>query len=102
MISLEIADLGITNDVILLSNGQEACDYFETSLTEFQAEGEPTKQPITLLLIDINMPIMTGMEAVEHIKQKYERLNQSRREQGKEEVARPAMFYYSQYSRKQM
>ena len=48
------------------------------------------------------MPIMTGMEAIENIKKKYERLNETKRAQGKEQVARPAIFYYSQYSREQM
>ena len=52
-----------------------------------------------MLLIDINMPIMTGLEAVKIIRQKYERLNKIRSEQAKEQVARPAMFYYSEYCR---
>ena len=55
-----------------------------------------------MLLIDINMPIITGIEAVKIVKQKYERLNEVRSEQGKEQVVRPAILYYSQYSRKQM
>ena len=84
----------------MLSNGQEACEFIERSLDEIQSDEKSAKQAVTLLLVDINMPIMTGMEAVRIIRQRYESFNQSRREQGKEEVARPAMFYYSQCSRK--
>ena len=102
-VMLKVEDMGITNKLVMLKNGQEACVFFDATLESAETlDNSASKQPVCLLLIDINMPIMTGMEAIEIIKQKYERLNETRREQGKEQVARPAIFYYSQYSREQM
>ena len=38
LIMLEFQDLGITNEVLLLSSGQEACDFFEQTLSEIQTD----------------------------------------------------------------
>ena len=52
--------------------------------------------------MDINMPIMTGLEAVKLIKQKYEELNEFLVKQERPQLVRPALLYYSQYNRKNM
>ena len=83
-VMLKVEDLGITNKLVMLSNGQEACDFFEGALKETENLGNSaSEQPVCLLLIDINMPIMTGMEAVKIIRHRYESLNKVRSEQGK-------------------
>ena len=33
-------------------------------------------QPVALLLLDINMPLLNGMEACKLVKEKYRRLNE--------------------------
>ena len=58
--------------------------------------------PVTLLLIDINMPILTGIEALKLIKQNYDKINVSLAEQNRPKLVRPAICYYSQYNKRTM
>ena len=101
-VELKVQDLSLKNKLVMLSNGQEACTFFEAALNDIQTSKPSAQRHVALLLIDINMPIMTGMQAVKIIRQKYEELNRIQREQGKEQVARPAILYFTQYTREQM
>ena len=42
-------------------------------------------QPVSLLLLDINMPIMDGMEATKLIKEKYKEINERLQSSGLDE-----------------
>ena len=57
-----------------VQNGKEAVDYFDElfkSMREQTHEQAGSYQPVTLVLLDINMPIMTGLEAIKIIKQQF-------------------------------
>ena len=68
---------------------------------------EETHQPVVLLLIDINMPILNGMETVPKIKKLFTEFNNFMREgpsvSGRKNlVVRPPILYFSQFDRKTM
>jgi CheY-like chemotaxis protein len=55
----------ITNDVVVAENGREALDYlFGTG----KYAGRDTAQMPTLILLDIKMPVMDGLETLKHIR----------------------------------
>ena len=61
---------------MLFANGQEVVDYFDSLLEDIkqndsQVSRMTPQQPVALLLLDINMPIMSGMEALKAIKEKF-------------------------------
>ena len=69
----------------------------------------PTLQPVALLLLDINMPIMTGMEVMLKLKKKYIEINEkakAKAPKGSDKaniiVLKPFICYYSQYDRATM
>ena len=67
-------DLGLSDRLQMFSNGKEAVIYFDRILSDCkqQRQNVVNNQPVSLILLDINMPIMTGIEAITIIKQKYE------------------------------
>ena len=69
----------------MFSNGKEAVIYFDRILSDCkqQRQNFVNNQPVSLILLDINMPIMTGIEAITIIKQKYEEANISGQNQNK-------------------
>jgi CheY-like chemotaxis protein len=56
---------GLENPIKTFENGQQTLDYLKDR-SEF--EGRPINQ-YTLLLVDLNMPIMNGMELLQILKQ---------------------------------
>lgn len=55
----------ISNDVVVAENGREALDYlFGTG----KYAGRDTAQMPTLILLDIKMPVMDGLETLKHIR----------------------------------
>ncbi|GAB4039357.1 response regulator [Spirosoma jeollabukense] len=58
LISQAIQRLGVVNEVIFFANGQDALHYFEN-----------TQQQPFLILCDINMPLMNGLELRQYINQ---------------------------------
>ena len=51
--------------------------YFDT-LLEQELASTRILQPVSLLLLDINMPVMDGLQALRLIKKKYEQVNDQR------------------------
>ena len=81
---MNFTDIGILDQLVLLSDGQEVVDYFDQVLEEVisQHHGEQAAiQPISLLLLDIDMPRLTGMEACALIKKKFEQINAKKEDQ---------------------
>ncbi|SFB90943.1 response regulator [Spirosoma endophyticum] len=58
LIGQAIQRLGVVNEVIFFANGQDALHYFEN-----------TQQQPFLILCDINMPLMNGLELRQYINQ---------------------------------
>ena len=58
--------MGISHKLITFSDGKEVIDYFEKLLNrlDLQSYEEIPLQPVSLLLLDINMPIINGMETL--------------------------------------
>ena len=58
LIGQALQRLGVVNEVIFFANGQDALHYFES-----------TQQQPFLILCDINMPLMNGLELRQYINQ---------------------------------
>ena len=104
-IRLNFMDLGLAERLVILSNGGEVVNFFDSFFECLKGTGSQTNssnlyQPIALLLLDINMPIMTGMEVCKRVKDIYERHNAG--VAPGRQVLRPVICYLSQYQRAQM
>ena len=70
-------EIRIVDKLKIFSNGKEVVDHFDKifeDLEKHRSEEQSkasTVQPVSLLLLDINMPIVTGIEALKQIKEKY-------------------------------
>ena len=74
-------ELGLLNRVIFCKNGEEVVDYFKDFLNKFQDEGSVSDKgslctrPVALLLMDINMPLKSGIEAKVEVDQLFAGFN---------------------------
>ena len=67
----------------MFSNGEQVIAYFDELLNdildkdegEYEDQNRVPFQPVTLLLLDIDMPIMDGAETVQIIKEKFVQFN---------------------------
>ena len=85
---MNFGEMGISEKLVLFSDGKNVSDYFDEVLDALdlsyknanKSQGSdkvnPTLQPVALLLLDINMPIMTGMEVMLKLKKKYNEINE--------------------------
>ena len=93
---MAIQDLGISNErLILFQDGQQVVDFFDTLLaslpqSSLEAGGAPL-QPVALVLLDISMPILSGLETLKQIKKNYGKYDEAR-------LKRPLICYLSQLS----
>ena len=62
----------------LFSNGKEVVDYFD-ELLRLHSEGPKSgsEQPVSLLILDINMPIMDGFETSTRVKTLFNEYNKN-------------------------
>lgn len=88
-----------------MNTGKETIDYFEELLkcltddTNFDAKSQ--NQPIALLLLDINIPIVSGIDVLVRVKDVYKKTNQTiikrlvEQDQKEHHIIRPLISYVS-------
>ena len=90
---MSVQDLGITERLVIFQNGLEVIDFLNKLLNketqEKLDENQDFYQPVSLVLLDINMPIMNGLEALKQIKEQYANIN-------KDKLVRPMICYLTQ------
>ena len=110
---MHFQDLGLLDRFMIFSDGQELVQYFDTLLGDYEKSNcEPQLQPVSLLLLDINMPILDGIETQKLIMEKFQKLHErSPRFEAQEEkpintraavsrnatLLRPFICYVTQY-----
>ena len=73
--SLQDLNISNTNRLKMFTNGQEVIDFLQNLLAyvqnDDQEESQAPRQPVTLVLLDINMPILNGLETMKLIKEMF-------------------------------
>ena len=77
VIQLELDDLCSKEKVRMFSDGKEVIEFLDHYLGELTLESESPKQPISLVLLDIHMPTLDGIETLKKIKERYAEFDQS-------------------------
>ena len=104
---LNFEDIGLGDKLTLYSNGQDVVQHFDDLLKK-QSLIELPCQPVTLLLLDIQMPIMNGIQTMKLVKEKFARFNEElklKQMTGKsldDVVLRPLICYLSHYDKESM
>ena len=71
---MQLKEIGLDERVDMFSNGQDVIDYFETLLDQFTGAATNV-QPVVLLLLDIQMPIVDGIDTLLKVKALFEEHN---------------------------
>ena len=90
---MAIQDMGFADRLVLCSNGQEVLDYLDKMLEDLTLDQKRTTafQPVSLLLLDVNMPILHGLDTLPLVKQKFQDANH------RLPVLRPVICYLTQF-----
>ena len=70
----QFQDLGLAEVLVKFSDGPSAVDYFEETLYNLRSNIDHDQtpiQPVSLVLLDINLPELTGFEIMNMIKKMY-------------------------------
>ena len=67
---MKFRELGIEDKLVIFGNGKEVVEFFDTILHASDAI-----QPVSLLILDINMPVCNGMKALTLIKEMYQQIS---------------------------
>lgn len=101
LMKLNFDDIGLAEKLVLFSNGLEVVNYFTKILENIDVRREEkTVQPVSLLLLDINMPILDGFETLKQVKQLitvFNDKNETSMSSPCTRVLRPLICYYTQY-----
>ena len=65
---MKFRELGIEEKLVIFGNGKEVVEFFDALL-----QHPDEIQPVSLLILDINMPIYNGMKALKLVKEMYNR-----------------------------
>ena len=71
---MNFKELGKPDKLEMFSDGKETVDFFDGLLNQFEEyrdSSNKTLQPVSLLLLDINMPLVNGIDALKQIKEKF-------------------------------
>ena len=79
---MNLEDMDIAYNLIMFQDGLEAVNYFNQLLEDLQTElkfdKNPHKngviQPVSLLILDVNMPILNGIQVLMQVKEKFDQL----------------------------
>ena len=95
--ALQMKDIGLDNRLKMFANGQTVVDFVSELLTQLKTEAdwgvEQVSQPISLLLLDINMPVLNGYETLTKVKELYSKVNEI---DPSHKFLRPLICYLSQ------
>ena len=69
MMKTHFKDLGIEDRLIMFTNGHEVVEHFKGILNAEESQKSIRRQPIPLLLLDVNMPVLNGLETLIQVKQ---------------------------------
>ena len=75
MLKMTFQDIGLAEKLKTFSNGEEVLNFFESTLEELSKDSGSSRQPVSLLLLDINMPIISGLETLLLLKEKFRKYN---------------------------
>ena len=72
-----LSELGLVDRMISCKNGEEVVDFFKFYLNELKSNtsspgGRDKAKQVALLLMDINMPLKSGLEAKKEVCDLYE------------------------------
>ena len=79
---LNFTDWGIEDKLTIFADGKAVVSFFEGILKKLEGQqpnegGEKVIQPISLLLLDINIPIINGIEVCLRVKSMFKEYNES-------------------------
>ena len=109
-------ELDIANQLTLFNNGQEVIEHLEDILVAvqtFEIDQNQPIQPVKLLLLDINMPIMNGFDTLIGVQTLYNKHNARLNNlttsplinsEGNSQhtfIVRPLIVFFSQFERAQ-
>ena len=81
----------------MFANGQSVVNFISKLLTDLQSDSdqgfEQMMQPVSLLLLDINMPVLNGYETLIKVKELFKQVNENN---PKQQFVRPMICYLSQ------
>ena len=95
LLSMTLDELGLSKRLTLFSNGFEVVEYIEEMLKSISVSPDVvSEQPVSLLILDLNMPIMHGLEASQKVKELYD----SHNKRSETKLARPIIVLCSQHN----
>ena len=69
--------IGIEDRLLIFSNGKDIVDFVDTLFRDIEeGRSDALIQPVSLILLDIHMPILSGIDAFKRISHKYQNQNE--------------------------
>ena len=98
-------DLKLSDRLQTFVNGKMLLDAFDQILGTLEELGElndsqtkQTHQPVTVIFLDINMPVIDGLETAKLLKEKVDTFNKKVDDlSGQTKVLRPLLIHLTQY-----